>query len=114
LTGTITAEEAGLREWLLADPAVTIRRQFGWDVALAGRRVFVVLSERGPGVKLPHARRAALVAQHMVEPLAYLDGKPLSEWVLIVDPDPAVVRALVGESREFVAQTPPSRRRRRG
>ncbi len=106
-------EEDELRDWLLADPEVSIRRQFGWDVALAARRVFVVLSERGPGVKLPQARRSALVAQHMVEPLSYLTGPPLKEWVLITDPDPMLTRQLIGESRAFVAQTPPTKRRTR-
>lgn len=109
----MTNEQDDLRCWLLADPEVSVRRQFGWDVALAGRRVFAVLSDRGPGVKLPQARRAALVAQHMVEPLSYLTGPPLKEWVLITDPDPAVTRQLIAESRAFVVQTPPSRRRTR-
>ncbi|HEY3352886.1 MAG TPA: TfoX/Sxy family protein [Polyangia bacterium] len=94
---------------LPADPRVQRRSMFGYPCAFVHGNMFTGLHQDDLIVRLPEARRAALLAQEwrQFEPMP---GRPMREYVVIPGElldDLEEVRGVLGEALAFTAGLPP-------
>jgi hypothetical protein len=96
-----------LAEPLLADPAVTRSTMMGLPCLRLHGRFFASLDRRTQAllVKLPAERVQALIVAGQADAFAPA-GRAFREWAAIARPDRRRWRDLLGEARQFVANTP--------
>ncbi|MGY1617722.1 TfoX/Sxy family protein [Geodermatophilus sp. SYSU D00691] len=85
----------------VVDGAVTRGSMFGSQGLRTGRTFFAIWWQEQLVLKLPPARRDALVAGGQAEQFEPMDGRPMNGWV-VVAPSPEWP-SLVEEARDFVA-----------
>ena len=76
------------------------RRRFGSETLKVNNRIFAMLVDGRLVVKLPRDRVAALVGDGAGEPFGAGKGRPMKEWVVVVDGD--AWPALAEEAFTFV------------
>jgi hypothetical protein len=79
------------------------RRGFGSDALKAGTKIFAMLTRDDLALKLPGARVAELVASGEGRPFDAGKGRPMKEWVVVVDDDARIWRELAEEAFAFVS-----------
>jgi hypothetical protein len=100
------ARFAALVEHFLGRPGVTPpqpgARRFGSDALKVDGSIFAMLQGGRLVVKLPRERVAALLDDGTGVPFDAGKGRPMKEWVKIVDADDATWRTLAEEALAFV------------
>ena len=79
------------------------RRAFGSSALKVGGSIFAMLAGGRLVVKLPAARVATLIGDGIGEPFDAGKGRPMKEWLTVVEADEESWRILADEALEFVA-----------
>lgn len=79
-------------------------RAFGATALKVHGSIFAMLYDERLVVKLPRERVAALIAADQGEPFGAGKGRPMQEWLTVVDED--AWSALAEEARAFVGERP--------
>lgn len=107
MAGGLTPEEifSGLVDSLAGHDGVNFaagKRGFGSGTLQVGGRIFAMVSQGRLVLKLPRERVAGLIAAGTGSPFDAGKGKPMREWVVLVDPTRQSSLSLAKEALAFV------------
>lgn len=105
---------AALVEEFAGSPGVELpgesgRRTFGSETLKVNGSIFAMLTGGGLVVKLPRDRVAALIDSGTGAPFDAGKGRPMKEWLTVVDDDEGIWLALAREAMDFVRSSPKRR-----
>jgi hypothetical protein len=95
----------------VGEPGGSSGRRFGSDALRVGGSIFAMVTGGRLVVKLPRDRVQALIGSGTGAPFDSGKGRPMKEWVAVVEEDGATWLALAREALDFVRSKSPRGRR---